>query len=376
MRRTMALMNKEFLHIIRDPRSLVTALLNPLMMLFLYGYGISTDIRNVSLGVVDWSHSQQGADLVKSFTSSGYFIQTFRTDRYDDLGKAMDNRRIQVGLVIPPDFGRSMVSGRPTTLQVILDGSDPSTANSVSSYISSIVGTYSTAQVSAVFSKRGILPAKMTLPLTLQPRVWYNEDLLSIYFIVPGVVVIVLMTTTASLTAGTITRERERGSIEQIVASPVTPTELMLGKTAAYVALAFVDLILVVVVARLFFGVPMRGSVLLYAGCSLIFIASSLGLGLLASAGSNSQRSAMTTVMLLTTLPSVILSGFVFPISSMPAVVQMFTYVVPARYFMVISRGIFLKGSGFVDLWPQIWPMTLLAAVLLGASIATFKKKI
>ena len=376
MRRTLALMHKEFLHIIRDPRSLVTALLNPLMMLFLYGYGISTDISHVSLGVVDWSHSQQGKELVQAFTSSGYFIETYRTDRYGSLGKAMDNRQIQVGLIIPADFGRSMVSGRASSIQVILDGSDPSTANSVSAYIASIVGTYTSSQAKISFARRGIVVTKIASPLALQSRIWYNEDLLSIYFIVPGVVVIVLMTTTASLTSGTITRERERGSIEQIVASPVTPTELMLGKTAAYIVLAFIDLILVVVVARLVFGVPMRGSALLYAGCSLIFIASSLGLGLLASAGSSSQRSAMTVVMLVTTLPSVILSGFVFPISSMPLGVQLFTYFVPARYFMVISRGIFLKGSSFLDLWPQIWPMTLLAVVLLGTSIATFKKRI
>lgn len=376
MRRTYALMHKEFLHIIRDPRSLVTALVNPLLMLFLYGFGISTDISHVSLGVVDWSHSQQGADLVKAFTSSGYFVQTYSTARYADLGKALDNRKIQVGLVIPADFGRSVVSGRTTTLQVLLDGSDPTTANSVSGYIANIVGTYSSSNLAIAISSHGAKAAAASAPLAVQSRIWYNEDLLSIYFIVPGVVVIVLMSTTASLTAGTITRERERGSIEQIVASPVTPTELMLGKTAAYVVLAFIDLVLVVVVARVVFGVPMRGSILLYAGCSLIFIASSLGLGLLASAGSSSQRNAMTTVMLVTMLPSVILSGFVFPISSMPAVVQLFTYVVPARYFMVISRGIFLKGSSFIELWPEIWPMTLLAAVLLGASIFTFKKKI
>ena len=376
MRRTYALMHKEFLHIVRDPRSLITALINPLLMLFLYGFGISTDISHVSLGVADWSHSQQGADLVKAFTASGYFVETYHTARYADLGKALDNRRIQVGLVIPADFGRSVVSGRTTTLQVLLDGSDPTTANSVSGYISNIVGTYSANSLAVSIAGRGAKATAAAAPLAVQSRIWYNEDLLSIYFIVPGVVVIVLMTTTASLTAGTITRERERGSIEQIVASPVTPTELMLGKTAAYIVLAFIDLVLVVVVARVVFGVPMRGSIVLYAICSLIFIASSLGLGLLASAGSSSQRSAMTTVMLLTTLPSVILSGFVFPVSSMPAIVQLFTYVVPARYFMVISRGIFLKGSSFIELWPEIWPMTLLATVLLGASIITFKKKI
>jgi ABC-2 type transport system permease protein len=369
-------MHKEFLHIIRDPRSMITALVNPLLMLFLYGYGISTDISHVRLGVVDWSHSQQGRDLVRAFTSSGYFIESFDTDRYEELGKALDDRRIQVGLAIPADFGRNMVAGRPKSVQVILDGSDPNTANSVSGYASTIIGTYSDTKLQASLLTHGVSIANGGQPLDLRPRIWYNEDLLSVFFIVPGVVAIVLMTTTATLTAGTITRERERGSIEQIVASPVTATELMLGKTAAYIVLAFLDVILVVVVAQVVFGVPLRGSPWLLAICSLMFIASSLGLGLLASAGAQSQRGAMTTVMLLTSLPSIILSGFVFPISSMPRIVQMFTYLVPARYFMVISRGIFLKGAGFYDLWPEIWPMTLLAAVLLGASTLTFKKRI
>ncbi len=376
MRRTWALMRKEFLHIIRDPRSLFTALFNPLLMLFLYGYGISTDISHVRLGVLDWSHSQQGKDLVQAFTSSGYFVESFHTDRYEDLGKALDDRTIQVGIAIPASFGTNIVSGKPDSVQVILDGSDPNTANSVSGYASTIIGNYSNKHLQAHFSRRGIAIGSGGQPLEVRPRIWYNEDLLSIFFVVPGVIAIVLMTTTATLTAGTITRERERGSIEQIVASPVTAAELMLGKTAAYVGLAFVNVALVVIVAELLFGVPMRGSYLLLTLCSLIFIASSLGLGLLASAGAASQRSAMTTVMLVTALPSIILSGFVFPISSMPPTVQLFTYVVPARYFMVISRGIFLKGAGFMDLWPEIWPMTLLAVLFLGASIRTFKKRI
>jgi len=345
-------------------------------MLFLYGYGISTDISHVRLGVVDWSHSQQAHDLIQKFTSSGYFVQTFQTDRYEDLGKALDDRRIQVGIAIPANFGKTVVNGKSSSVQVILDGSDPGTANSVSGYASTILSAYSFETLSSTLTKKGIALGKTGLSFDLRPRIWYNEDLLSVFFIVPGVVAIVLMTTTATLTAGTITRERERGSIEQIVASPVTPAELMLGKTAAYIVLAFVDVLLVVLVAHALFGVPLRGSAWLLAFCSLIFLASSLGLGLLGSAGSNSQRGAMTTVMLITTLPSVILSGFVFPISSMPKVVQVFTYVVPARYFMVISRGIFLKGSSFSDLWPEIWPMTLLAVLLLGASILTFKKRI
>lgn len=374
--RTLTLMRKEFLQIIRDPRTFITALVNPLMMLFLYGYGLSTDIKDVRLGVIDWSHTQESRNLHRAFTSSGYFVDAFGTDRYEDLGKALDDRQIQLGLVIPADFARRTQSGQATSVQIIVDGSDPTTATTVSGYASAIVGLYSNSVLEQVVERHGATIGSSGVPIDLRPRVWYNEDLVSIDFIVPGVIVIVLMMTTASLTASTVARERERGSIEQIVASPVKPYELMIGKTAAYVVLALLDVALVVVIGHFWFGVPIKGSLLLFALGSLLFVTSALGIGLLASAGAKTQRAAQTSVMLFTMLPSIILSGFVFPISSMPAGVQVFTWLIPARYFMVIVRGIFLKGSGFVDLWQQIWPMAILCFVLMAASIATFKKRL
>jgi len=371
------LMRKEFLQMIRDPRTFVTALIMPVMMLFLYGYGLSTDIRQVRLGIVDWSRTQQSKDLLDDFTSSGYFKLVYSTSRYEDLGRALDDREIQIGLAIPADFARHTVAGTGTAVQIILDGSDPSTANTVGGYASSIVSGYSADVLREVLQRRGMaLSAQEFAPLDLRARVWYNEDLLSIYFIVPGVMVIVLMVTVSSLTASTISRERERGSIEQLVASPVTPTELMIGKTAAYVVLAFVDVLLVGVLGHFWFGVPVKGSLLLFGFCSLLFIMSSLGIGLIASAGAKTQRAAQTSVMMFTMLPSMILSGFVFPIASMPKAVQLFSWLVPARYFMVIVRGIFLKGSGFSELWPEIWPMGLLGVTLIFVSILTFKKRL
>ncbi|MFI5385162.1 MAG: ABC transporter permease [Fimbriimonadales bacterium] len=369
-------MHKEILQIIRDPRTFITALVNPLMMLFLFGYGLSTDIKNVRLGVVDWSHTRQSRDLHRAFTSSGYFLDAFSADRYEELGKALDDRRIQLGLVIPANFAQRTAAGRAAAVQIIVDGSDPTTATTVSGYASAIVAGYSNSVLEQVVQRHGIVIGANAMTIDVRPRVWYNEDLLSIDFIVPGVIVIVLMMTTASLTASTVARERERGSIEQIVVSPVKPYELMVGKTAAYVLLALLDVTLVVIIGHFWFGVPIKGSLLLFSLCSLLFITSSLGIGLLASAGAKTQRGAQTSVMLLTMLPGIILSGFVFPISSMPAGVQVFTWLIPARYFMVIVRGIFLKGTGFVDLWPQIWPLALLCCVLMGASIATFKKRL
>ena len=375
--RTATLMHKEFLQMIRDPRTFLTALVTPLMMLFLYGYGLSTDIKQVRLGVVDWSHTQQSRDLINSFTSSNYFVTTFTTDRYNDLGHALDDRQIQIGLVIPADFGQKVVAGQVTAVQVIVDGSDPNTASAVSGYATAIISGYSANVLQGVIHRKGIgVLTTQYAPVDLRPRVWYNEDLLSIFFIVPGVTVIVLMMTTASLTASTIARERERGSIEQLVASPVTPTELMIGKTSAYVVLGFIDVLLVVLLGHFWFGVPIKGSLLLFTACSFLFIMSSLGIGLLASAGAKTQRGAQTTVLMVTMLPSIILSGFIFPIASMPSTVQIFTWLIPARYFIVIVRGIFLKGSGFSELWPQIWPMAVLGFGLIAASIATFKKRL
>jgi len=374
--RTMTLMHKEMLQIIRDPRTFVIALVNPLMMLFLFGYGLSTDIKNVRLGVVDWSHTQQSRDLHRAFTSSGYFFDAFATDRYEQLGKALDDRQIQLGLVIPADFAQRTTAGQATAVQVIVDGSDPTTATTVSGYASAIIASYSTTVLETAVERHGMVVGGNATPIDVRPRIWYNENLLSIDFIVPGVIVIVLMMTTASLTASTVARERERGSIEQIVVSPVRPSELMVGKTAAYVVLSLLDVSFVVLIGHFWFGVPIKGNLILFAFSSLLFVTSALGIGLLASAGATTQRGAQTSVMLVTMLPSIILSGFVFPISSMPAAVQLFTWLVPARYFMVIARGIFLKGSSFVDLWPQIWPMGILCCVLLGASIATFKKRL
>lgn len=374
--RTMTLMRKEWLQIIRDPRTFITALLNPMMMLFLYGYGLSTDIKDVRLGVVDWSHTSQSRNLHRAFTSSRYFKDAFESQSYEALGRALDDRTIQIGLVIPADFARTTAAGRGSAVQIIVDGSDPTTANTVSGYASAIVSGQSQTALRSYATRRGISLGQGAIGIDARPRVWYNEDLQSINFIVPGVIVIVLMMTTASLTASTVARERERGSIEQIVVSPVKPYELMVGKTAAYVALALIDVALVVIVGHFWFGVPIKGSLLLFGLSSLLFVTSALGIGLLASAGASSQRAAQTSVMLFTMLPSIILSGFVFPISSMPAAVQVFTWLIPARYFMVIVRGIFLKGSTFADLWPQLWPMAVLCCLLLGASVATFKKRL
>lgn len=375
--RLIAVLRKEALQIVRDRRSLAIAVLQPVLLLFLYGYGVSSDINNVSLGVVDWSHSQQSRNFVKRITASGYFTEVFATDRYRALGQALDSGRIAIGLVIPANFGALLDQGTAAPVQILADGTDPATAQTVTSYVQSISASYSSDILLQQVGRAGLGAHPQGVPpLDLRLRIWFNEDLKSVVFIVPGLIVIILMMTSAILTAGTISRERERGTFEQLVASPIKPYELMLGKLLAYAALSSVDVCLVVLVGTLWFGVPLRGSVLLLALCSLLFLVGTLGIGLLVSAAIPNQRTATMIASTLTTLPSVMLSGFYFPIASMPRPVQLITTLVPARYFMDIVRGIFLKGAGVQDLLPQIASTAIFGIALLAGCVLLFKKRL
>ncbi len=375
--RTAAVMRKEFIQIRRDPRSLAIAVIMPVLLLFIYGYGVSSDINNIRLGYVDWSRTQESRDLIGAFTNSGYFRVTMASDRYADLQQALDGRRIKAALVIPADFAKDLARGRTARVQILLDGTDPTTANVAGSYAEAIVQSRSVRIVLDVFRRSGMgARPRGVPPIDSRVRVWYNEDLRSTNYIVPGLVAIILMMTSALLTSGTIARERERGTIEQLVASPLKSRELMFGKIAAYSVLAFVDVALVVLAGTFWFRVPLRGSLLLLAGASVLFLMAALGLGLLLSARMPTQQTALTAALMTTMVPSILLSGFYFPIASMPRIIQFVTYIVPARYFMVITRGIFLKGVGFHELWPQFAPLAAFGVLILAASVKSFKKRL
>ncbi len=375
--RTMTIIRKEMKQIIRDPRTLMVVLLQPILMLFLYGYGVSSDVNHVELGVVDWSHTPESRDFIRRLTASGYFDLVYSSDRYEDLGHAIDARVIKVGVVVPPDFAAKLARNEAAPVQVLLEGTDSSTSLTAGSYLQNITATYSADKILALAQKRGQgTGSRLETPLDLRLRIWFNEDLKSVVFIVPGLIVIILMNTSALLTSGAIARERERGTFEQLIASPLKSHELMIGKIVAYTGLSFLNVALIVLIGTLWFGVPLRGSLLLLAVCSGIFLMSALGIGLLISAITPTQRTAMMLVGMLTSLPSIMLSGFYFPIASMPKPVQLITYFIPARYFMVIVRSIFLKGAGLTELWAQIVPMALFGLIPLTASIFAFKKRL
>lgn len=372
--RTAAILRKELLHIRRDTRSLIVAVLMPVALLLIYGYGVSSDIKNIRLGVADWSDTRESRELIGAFTNSGYFRVVRRSDRYQDLHRALDRREIGVALIVPTGFARDLARGRPVRVQMLVDGTDPNTATVASGYADGIIQSRSAALGREWAVRHGQPFPRGAPPIDARVRVLYNENLRSADFLVPGLIAVILAMTSALLTSGTIAGERERGTIEQLVASPLRARELVLGKIAAYSLISFVNVLLVVLVGTLLFQAPLRGSLLLLMLASAVFLMAALGQGLMLSARMPTQQTAITAALMTTMVPSVLLSGFYFPIPSMPLPIQWFTAIIPAKYFMVITRGIFLKGVGLPELWPQLVMLALYSLLILSAGMRAFKK--
>ncbi|HAH88335.1 MAG TPA: ABC transporter permease [Armatimonadetes bacterium] len=368
--RSYAIFKKELIEVSRDPRTLAIILFMPILMLILYGYGVSTDIRNIPMAILNMDRSPKSREFIQSFTSSKFFTVQSYAAGPRDIDRAIDSGNARIGLIIPPGFGRRLEQGKSSPVFIAVDGSEPNTASAAISYISTIVGTFSEQVVVSN------MQVSRLYPVDLRPRIWFNPELRSINFIVPGLVAIILMMMSALLTSGTIAREREHGTMEPLIASPIKKWELMAGKIAAYTLIAFADIALVLLVGTIWFQVPFRGSIPLLLIMSGLFLTSSLGLGLLISSRSETQQSATLLAFIATLIPGLLLSGFIFPISSMPVPVQVITYLIPARYFLVIVRGIFLKGTGLGDIWMQALPMTLLGLLLFILSIRAFRKQL
>jgi ABC-2 type transport system permease protein len=339
MRKALAVAGKELRQARRDPFSLMMLLGIPTFMLLLYGYALNFDVRHVGLVIQDRSLSRASRDLVNAFVNSTYFDDRGRLPATLDPGVVLTRRAAKAVLVIPEDFARTLAAGRAATVQLLLDGADAATATTVLGYAEGLVAQQG-AKIRAELSG-----SEAAIPIRFEPRVWYNPELKSTNFLVPGLMGFILMLTAVLSTALSVVREKERGTMEQLLVTSLRPAELLIGKTIPYLMISLVATAIILLAARVLFDVAVRGSYFDLFVATLVYLVGALGLGLLVSSMSKSQAMAFQVGSLTSMLPALFLSGFIFPIRSMPQVLQIVTYAVPARYFLVISRGIILKGA-------------------------------
>lgn len=366
--RLYAVARKEWIQLRRDRRSMVLAFVLPLFLLLFFGYAISWDIEDMPLAVLDQDRSQSSRELVDALTAGGLFHVAVQLTDYGAVDDQIRTGSVRGVLVVPPGFERDLAAGRAAPVQLLLDGADANTATIALNYADAIVARHSRR---VVLQGRRIEPA-----LEADNRVWYNPTLESRNMIVPSLIAVIMSIIAAMLTALTIAREWERGTMEQLASTPVHRLEIVLGKLLPYVLIGIVDVTVAVVAGIVVFGVPFRGSVLLLGVLTLLFLVGALGLGIFISAALRSQVLAMQVAMVVTYLPALLLSGFLFDIASMPAALRAITTVVPARYYVTVTRGVFLKGVGIEALWAQGLSMIAFAVVGLGLAVAAFRKQI
>jgi ABC-2 type transport system permease protein len=372
--RILAVARKEFLHVGRDRRSLMLALAMPMILVLLFGYALTLDVNNVPLAVWDQSNSPPSRELRARFKSSRYFALALQATNYREIERAIDRRDAMMALVIPADFADLVESGRPARVQVIVDGSDSNTATIASGYADAVVRGYSQDLLIDNLRRQG--SPELKPPVDFRPRVWFNADLQSRNFIVPGLTAIIMMVIAALLTSLTVAREWETGTMEQLISTPIRGPELILGKLLPYFCIGFFDVVVAVIMGEVLFHVPLRGSLVLLFGVSAFFLAGALSLGMLVSITTKSQMIANELAMLLSFLPAFLLSGFIFPIANMPKVIQLVTWIVPARYFIALLRGIYLKGIGLEILGVEALLLVLFGVAVVAIASSRFRKKL
>jgi ABC-2 type transport system permease protein len=368
-----ALIQKEFKEILRDPITLGIGLFLPLVLLFIFGYGISLDVEDVSLAVYDQDKTQDSARLVEAFTASGYFHLRRELNSLAQVNQALDRSQATLALVIPADFSEKLAADRNAALQILIDGSFSATALIVSNYAMAIVNRYNHELAERSLARKGL---KLPETAKLVTRVWYNAPMKSVNYIVPGLFSALLMAFPPMLTALSIVREKERGTIEQIYVSPISPPVFILGKIIPYGAIAFVEMLLILTVGTLWFHIPFRGSLALLLSTSVIYVLATVAIGVFVSTVTRSQVGAIFLSFIVTLMPSMLFSGFLFPIATMPYMLQLYTYAFPARYFNDISRDLYLKGVGLEYIWWNALLLLIYAAVLFALASLRLKKKV
>jgi ABC-2 type transport system permease protein len=378
IRQILAVGSKELRQIVRDRRTLVILLFVPAFFLLLYGYALNFDIRHVRLAVQDRDRSTASRELVSAFANSGYFDLAGYVDSDEELERLIDRNEVRLVLSIPYGLARDLEMLRPTTVQVVVDGDNANTASTAMGYARAIVGNFSAAQFVEVAPRsmaRASAPGAPGPSITAESRIWYNPSLKSALFLVPGLIAYISMITAVVSTALSVVREKERGTMEQVRMAPLSPASYIVGKTLPYLAISFVSAFLIILTSMALFELPMNGSWALLVLAIGLFLIGAQAQGLLVSTIAETQQVAFQLALLSSFLPTFILSGFIFPISSMPSVVQAVTYIVPARYFLVALRAIVLKGAGITAFWPDLAALAVFATGALTLAALRLRKE-
>ena len=376
-----AIMRREFTDVLRDRRSLILTFLYPISMLIMYGYGIRYDVDNVPLTILDYDETPESRDLTQQLIRSGYFRVVRWAHNQHELDRDLTTDRSKAAVVIPRQFAAHIRAGEPVTVQALIDGSDSNTATIAQGYLLAMIAGYGGGVVGLSTQRSapgaGTTGAStMTAPIELKSRIWYNPELKSVNFIVPGVIAVIMMIVGAILTALSIVKEKERGTIEQILVSPIRPLEMMIGKIIPYVIIAFIDLVIVVTAGYFVFHVPIKGSLFQLAFFALFYLTASLGTGVFVSTIADTMQTAMLAAIFISLMPSILLSGFVFPLENMPIGVRIVSYFFPGRYFVTAIRGIYLKGVGITVLWPEALMLLAFSTVIVWLSASRFQEKL
>ncbi len=372
--RLSSLIRKEFIQILRDPRTLVLVLVMPIMQLFLLGYAATNDVRNVPLAVYDQDRGPATRALLDAYRAADYFRLAYEVESEEELRSLIDDGKARAGLIIPPDYTKRIRAGEQVQVAFILDGSDPTVAATSLSAAQLIGQQHATQILAERLADRGQSGA-VDLPIEVRTQVWYNPDLVSAYYMIPGVIGMILYALTSILTANAIVRERERGTIEQLIVTPIRSWELVVGKLLPYVILAFLNALEILAIGAWWFKVPIRGDLGLILGLSGLFLMSSLGIGLTASSIANTQQESMLIVW-MTLLPSIFLSGFFFPLDAMPKVLQWISCIFPLRYYLVIIRALTIKGSSVSSLQNEIIALVLFGSGIMTVATLRFRKRL
>ena len=363
------IIRKEFIQVFRDKRMIAPLFLAPVIQLILFGYAATTDVKNVKLGVVDYDRSQESRAFVTTFTRSGYFELKAALDSTSEVDGVIQSGAVQAGIVIPEGFAKKLQAGTTSPVQVIIDGTDANSATIIISYIDLVSARYSESVIIQALAGKGAAMPR------LEPRIWFNPELKSSFWMVPGVICLILLISTLLLTSMAITREREMGTLEQLIVSPIKPRELIIGKTVPFALIGFFDILLILTAGKIIFDVPIRGSIPFLLGSSFLFILTTLGAGLFISTVSRTQGQAMMTAMFFA-MPAMLLAGIFSPIESMPKIIQYVTYLNPLRHFGKIVREILLKGNGPEILWPELLILLVIGLATFVLSSLRFRKRL